>query len=193
MPWQATLRTSGLRLDVQTANGYSDRSLTQVANARVHGTIGDVPNQRLIMQQEGPAINSWASHRPGRLIADFVEKLLAEELKAKAQRTKATLLKFAGLPNIKTLEDRLMMLRWFGSLEVRRSNGCQLMDIAHFVSAASHQEICYRVLQHLPHQQNSGMSPNQAEESTGLTLNRRSVLLDHNSSTAATCYLKSFT
>lgn len=37
--------------------------------------------------------------------ADFIEKLLAEELKAKAQRTKATLLKFAGLPSIKTLEE----------------------------------------------------------------------------------------
>ncbi|MDC8830117.1 IS21-like element helper ATPase IstB [Alteromonas gilva] len=37
--------------------------------------------------------------------ADFIEKLLAEELKAKTQRTKATLLKFAGLPNIKTLEE----------------------------------------------------------------------------------------
>lgn len=37
--------------------------------------------------------------------ADFVEKLLDEELRAKTQRTKATLLKLAGLPNIKTLED----------------------------------------------------------------------------------------
>lgn len=37
--------------------------------------------------------------------ADFIEQLLAEELHAKAERTKATLLKFAGLPNIKTLED----------------------------------------------------------------------------------------
>ena len=37
--------------------------------------------------------------------ADFVERLLTEELKAKTARTKATLLKFAGLPNIKTLED----------------------------------------------------------------------------------------
>lgn len=37
--------------------------------------------------------------------ADFIEKLVAEELKAKTQRTKAILLKFAGLPNIKTLEE----------------------------------------------------------------------------------------
>lgn len=37
--------------------------------------------------------------------ADFIEALLNEELKAKAVRTQTTLLKFAGLPNIKTLED----------------------------------------------------------------------------------------
>ncbi|EOJ8669171.1 MULTISPECIES: IS21-like element helper ATPase IstB [Providencia] len=37
--------------------------------------------------------------------ADFIEKLLIEEINAKMQRTKATLLQFAGLPNIKTLEE----------------------------------------------------------------------------------------
>lgn len=37
--------------------------------------------------------------------ADFIEKLLEEEVKAKASRTKSTLLKFAALPNIKTLEE----------------------------------------------------------------------------------------
>lgn len=37
--------------------------------------------------------------------ADFVEQLLTEELNAKALRSQATLLKFAVLPAIKTLED----------------------------------------------------------------------------------------
>ena len=37
--------------------------------------------------------------------ADLVEALLHEELKAKQERSKATLLQFAGLPQIKTLED----------------------------------------------------------------------------------------
>jgi len=37
--------------------------------------------------------------------ADFTEKLLQEELNAKMARTKTTLLKFAGIPQIKTLED----------------------------------------------------------------------------------------
>ena len=36
---------------------------------------------------------------------DFTEHLLAEELKAKAQRTRASLLKFAGFPHIKILEE----------------------------------------------------------------------------------------
>lgn len=51
VPLQATLRTAGLQLDAQTANGYIGRWLTQVANARVHGTTGEVPNQRLLTEQ----------------------------------------------------------------------------------------------------------------------------------------------
>lgn len=37
--------------------------------------------------------------------ADFVEQLLMEELKAKGVRSQTTLLKFAGLPSIKTVEE----------------------------------------------------------------------------------------
>jgi len=51
VPLQATLKTSGLQLDVQTANGYVGRWLTQTANARVHGTTGEVPNERLAHEQ----------------------------------------------------------------------------------------------------------------------------------------------
>lgn len=51
VPLQATLNSSGLRLDVKTANGYVGRWLTQVANARVHGTTGEVPNHRLQHEQ----------------------------------------------------------------------------------------------------------------------------------------------
>lgn len=51
VPLQATLRSSGLQLDVKTANGYVGRWLTQTANARVHGTTGDVPNARLQHEQ----------------------------------------------------------------------------------------------------------------------------------------------
>ena len=52
IPLQATLRTAGLALDVATANGYIGRWLTMVANARVHGTTGDIPNERLLLEQE---------------------------------------------------------------------------------------------------------------------------------------------
>lgn len=37
--------------------------------------------------------------------ADFIEALLNEEIAAKQERTRATLLKFAGLPQVKTLDD----------------------------------------------------------------------------------------
>lgn len=52
VPLQATLKTSNLRLDVHTANGYIGRWLTQVANARVHGTTGEIPNNRLLLEQD---------------------------------------------------------------------------------------------------------------------------------------------
>ena len=52
VPLQATLRSSGLMLDVHTANGYVGRWLAQTANARVHGTTGEIPNTRLIDEQD---------------------------------------------------------------------------------------------------------------------------------------------
>ncbi len=51
VPLQATLKSSGLQLDVKTANGYVGRWLTQVANARIHGTTAEVPNDRLRHEQ----------------------------------------------------------------------------------------------------------------------------------------------
>ena len=52
VPLRATLKTSGLRLDVHTANGYIGRWLAQTANARVHGTTGDIPQARLLDEQD---------------------------------------------------------------------------------------------------------------------------------------------
>ena len=51
VPLQARLRAAGLLLDVRTANGYLGRWLTMTANARVHGTTGDIPNQRMLLEQ----------------------------------------------------------------------------------------------------------------------------------------------
>ena len=52
VPLRATLNTSGLRLDVHTANGYIGQWLAQTANARVHGTTGDIPQTRLLDEQD---------------------------------------------------------------------------------------------------------------------------------------------
>ena len=51
VPLQATLKETGLLLDVNTSNGYIGRWLTAVANARIHGTTGEIPNQRLLLEQ----------------------------------------------------------------------------------------------------------------------------------------------
>ena len=51
VPLQATLKVAGLQLDVQTANGYVGKWLAQKANARIHGTTGEVPNVRLQQEQ----------------------------------------------------------------------------------------------------------------------------------------------
>ena len=52
VPLQATLRSAGLVLDVSTANAYIGSWLVNVANSRVHGTTGKVPNQLLRLEQE---------------------------------------------------------------------------------------------------------------------------------------------
>lgn len=52
VPLQATLRSAHLQLDVQTANAYIGSWLVNVANNRVHGTTGKIPNQELKMEQE---------------------------------------------------------------------------------------------------------------------------------------------
>ena len=50
VPLAATLQASGLRLDVDVANGHVRRWLDEVANARVHATTKEIPAVRL--QQE---------------------------------------------------------------------------------------------------------------------------------------------
>ena len=52
VPLQASLRAEGLKLDVQTANGCIGPWLMRVANARIHGTTQEIPNQRLIKEKE---------------------------------------------------------------------------------------------------------------------------------------------
>lgn len=52
VPLAANLRTAGLVLDVAAANGHVGPWLETVANARIHGTTGERPDQRLIVERE---------------------------------------------------------------------------------------------------------------------------------------------
>lgn len=73
----------------------------------------NLQHQRITEHCEQLSLGAIASHWPdiaSRTVkedgsyADFVEQLLQTELRARQERTKSTLLKFAGLPSVKTLE-----------------------------------------------------------------------------------------
>ena len=52
VPLAATLKQAGLKLDVVAANAHIGPWLTNVANARVHATTGEVPAARLAIERE---------------------------------------------------------------------------------------------------------------------------------------------
>lgn len=51
-PLAATLKTAGLKLDVDSANAHIGRWLAEVAHQRVHGTTGELPSVRLVTECE---------------------------------------------------------------------------------------------------------------------------------------------
>src|SRR5689334_25122017 len=51
VPLAATLRSAGLKLDVDAANAHIGRWLTEVANARLHATTGERPDRRLVVER----------------------------------------------------------------------------------------------------------------------------------------------
>ena len=51
MPLAATLKQSGLKLDVDAANAHIGRWITEVANTRIHGTTGERPDRRLAIER----------------------------------------------------------------------------------------------------------------------------------------------
>lgn len=51
VPLAATLKQSGLKLDADAANAHVGRWMTEVANCRVHGTTGERPNRRLVLER----------------------------------------------------------------------------------------------------------------------------------------------
>jgi transposase len=52
VPFAASMRQAGLEPDKHSANAAVARWLREVANARVHGTTGEVPAERLIAERE---------------------------------------------------------------------------------------------------------------------------------------------
>lgn len=52
VPLAATLRQSGLKLDAIAANAHIGPWLEGVANVRIHGTTGEPPNVRLVIERE---------------------------------------------------------------------------------------------------------------------------------------------
>jgi hypothetical protein len=52
VPLAATLKQAGLKLDLAAANSHIGPWLQNVANARVQGTTGEVPNARLQLERE---------------------------------------------------------------------------------------------------------------------------------------------
>lgn len=51
VPLAATLKSAGLKLDVDAANAHIGRWLTDVANARIHAATGERPDRRLALER----------------------------------------------------------------------------------------------------------------------------------------------
>jgi len=51
VPLAATLKSAGLKLDADAANAHIGRWLAEVANARIHGTTGERPDRRLVIER----------------------------------------------------------------------------------------------------------------------------------------------
>lgn len=71
VPLAATLKQSGLKLDVEAANGHIGRWLAEVANVRVHATTKEKPSVRLPLEQAAllplPVSTSITAPVPTRL------------------------------------------------------------------------------------------------------------------------------
>jgi hypothetical protein len=52
VPLAASLKQSGLKLDVDVANAHVGRWLTEVANARIHATTKERPDERLALERQ---------------------------------------------------------------------------------------------------------------------------------------------
>jgi hypothetical protein len=80
VPLAATLKSAGLKLDVTAANAHVGRWLTEVANARIHATTEQRPDQRLALERSAllplPAgVGRQAAPAPASVRAMPVESL----------------------------------------------------------------------------------------------------------------------
>ena len=66
MPLAATLKQSGLKLDVDAANAHIGRWINEVANCRVHATTQERPDRRLVVERTAllPLSNELAAPPP---------------------------------------------------------------------------------------------------------------------------------
>jgi transposase len=75
VPFVASMRQAGLKPDKQAANAAVARWLREVANARVHATINEVPAERLVLEQAAlQALPAPYSGRSVRLLTAPVRK-----------------------------------------------------------------------------------------------------------------------
>lgn len=78
VPLAATLRSSGLKLDVEAANAHIGRWLSEVANARRHATTGERP--ALLLATEQTALLPLPARTPALAVPDNRRVLPRESL-----------------------------------------------------------------------------------------------------------------
>lgn len=76
-PFVATMRQAGLKPDKYAANAAVARWLREVANARVHATINEIPAERLLIEQQSlQALPAPYGGRSVRSVTQPVRKLI---------------------------------------------------------------------------------------------------------------------
>ena len=71
MPFASRLAQDGVAVDAQAANAAVGRWLREVANARVHGTTGAVPAERLEAERE--ALQPVPAPYGGRSVRELLD------------------------------------------------------------------------------------------------------------------------
>jgi transposase len=85
VPFAASMRQAGLEPDKHAANAAVCRWLREVANARIHGTVNEIPAERLVAEREklqalaapyrGRTVRSLTEVQPGKKIRGYQHAL----------------------------------------------------------------------------------------------------------------------